>query len=337
MNRSPVSRTLKMLFTAAAALSVLSTGALAQTIYLAGPGGSIEQRYRKVVIPAFEKQHGVTIQYVAAQTPEILAKLEAQKSNQELDAVLLADGAMLQAEERGFCAPLADAPVYSELIPEAKLSKNSIGVTSVYTVIAINEKVFAKKNLPEPKSWKDLGNPKYNGELALLSAGSSNTGLHGLVMTARAVGGGEKNIDPGFVYLKEKVRPNLITLVQSAAKMAEMLQTGEASIGVSVSSRASALKASGAPIKIIVPEEGSPVAMTAVCPIVGSDMADLTQKLIQFMVSVEGQKGIEVGEAPVNRNAISSGESMPKLTALDWATVNKNRNAWIDRWNREIE
>lgn len=336
MTRSSIGALLGRLI-GAAALTAISTAALAQTIYFSGPGGVTEERYRKLVIPAFEKKYNVKVQYIASQTTEILAKLEAQRGKQELDVVSLADGTMAQADERGFCAPLQDNPVYSELIPQARLTKNSIGVYTTHSVIAINTKIFAQKGLPEPKSWKDLGDPKYKGEMALLSVGSSITGVHGLVMVSRAVGGDEKNTDAGFKYFKENIRPNLVTVVQSAAKMSEMLQTGEVAIGVTIASRASALTASGAPIKSIIPAEGAPVAVTAVCPIAGSDVPDLAQKLVQFLVSVEAQQGFEIGEEPTNKNAKSASGGSLNLTALDWATINANRDAWVDRWNREIE
>jgi putative spermidine/putrescine transport system substrate-binding protein len=331
-------RTFGPMLVTAALLSFGHTFALAQTLYVTGPGGATEERYKKLVIPVFEKKYSAKVQYVAGQTTEILAKLEAQGSNREIDVIGLNDGPMAQAEERGYCAPLEPNPVYDELIPQARMTKNSIGMSTVGTVIALNENVIKERGLPEPVSWLDLGNPAYAGEMALLSAGSSNTGLHGLIMVARANGGGENNIDPGFTFFKDKIKPNLITVVQSSAKMAEMLQTGEVAIGVTVTNRAGALKAAGAPIKIIYPKEGSPISMQGWCVATGSDVADTAQKFIQYIVSAEAQTGFELGESPVNKNvANDSGIPADSLVAIDWATANKNRNEWIERWNREIE
>ena len=325
---------------AAAMLLLLSSaGAYSQTLVVAGPGGATEERFKQHVIPPFKKANNVTVQYVAGQTTEILAKLEAQRSNQEYDVISLNDGPMFQAEERGFCAPLVEAPVYSELIPEARMTKNSIGYSAVASVITLNTKILADKGLPEPTSWLDLGDPRYEGEVALLSAGSSSTGMSTLVMVARANGGGETNIDPGFEYFKKKIKPNLVTVVQSSAKMSEMLQTGEVGIGVIVSSRAGALKAGGAPVKAIYPKEGTPIAMPALCQVVGSDVPDLAQKFIQHVVSVQGQVGFEVGEVGVNKNVPTDAGAPAgnKLIALDWNTINAKRNEWVDRWSREIE
>ena len=55
------------------------TAALAQqkTMYVAGYGGSYEQTMRKDVIPLFEKQANVKIEYVAGNSTDTLAKLQA--------------------------------------------------------------------------------------------------------------------------------------------------------------------------------------------------------------------------------------------------------------------
>ena len=67
------------------------TAALAQqkTMYVAGYGGSYEQTMRKDVIPLFEKQANVKIEYVAGNSTDTLAKLQAQKGNQQIDVAIL--------------------------------------------------------------------------------------------------------------------------------------------------------------------------------------------------------------------------------------------------------
>src|SRR5208282_6871791 len=63
-----------------------------KTLYVAAYGGSFEQTMRKEVFPPFEKAHGVNIEYVAGNSTDNLAKLQAQKGNQQIDVVLLDDG-----------------------------------------------------------------------------------------------------------------------------------------------------------------------------------------------------------------------------------------------------
>src|SRR6476646_7028423 len=88
----------------AATALVLSTAALAQqkTFYVAGYGGSFEQTMRKEIIPAFEKSHNVKIEYIAGNSTDSLAKMVAQKANQQIDVAIMDDGPMYQAINLGF-------------------------------------------------------------------------------------------------------------------------------------------------------------------------------------------------------------------------------------------
>ena len=98
--------------TLAGAVALLAaTSALAQpkTLTVAAYGGSWEQTMRKEVIPAFEKKHGVKVEYVAGNSTDTLAKLQAQKGNQQIDVAIVDDGPMYQAIQLGFCGKI-DGP-----------------------------------------------------------------------------------------------------------------------------------------------------------------------------------------------------------------------------------
>ena len=94
---------------AAGALLVLNPTPLPaqqKTLTVAGYGGSWEQTLRKVVIPGFEAKHGVKVEYVAGNSTDTLAKLQAQKANQVIDVAIVDDGPMYQAIQLGFCAKI---------------------------------------------------------------------------------------------------------------------------------------------------------------------------------------------------------------------------------------
>jgi putative spermidine/putrescine transport system substrate-binding protein len=105
-----------------------STPAFAETtLYVAGVGGSTEQMYKNRVIPAFEKQHNVKVVYVAGNSTETLAKLQAQKGRQQINVAMMDDGPMYQALQMGLCEKLTDAPIYKDLYPLARLSPEATG------------------------------------------------------------------------------------------------------------------------------------------------------------------------------------------------------------------
>ena len=74
------------------------------TLYVANVGGSNEQLYRQKIIPPFEKAHNVKIVYVAGNSSDTLAKLQAQKGHQQINVAVMDDGPMYQAMQMGLCA-----------------------------------------------------------------------------------------------------------------------------------------------------------------------------------------------------------------------------------------
>jgi putative spermidine/putrescine transport system substrate-binding protein len=112
-------------------------------------------------------------------------------------------------------------------------------------------------------------------------------------------------------------------------------------------SRVVALQKAGLPVKAVEPKEGAVALMVTMCPVVDSDVPELSQKFVQYMLSPDVQKILSGnGYAPVNKTTQLSaaeseglpvGDALSKLVKIDWPTVNQNRAAWTQRWNREIE
>src|SRR5262245_58438241 len=100
-----------LICTLAIALAMAVAGALAaqaqeKTLYVAGYGGSFEQTIRKEIVPAFEKKTGAKVEYIAGNSTDTVAKLQAQRGNQQIDVAIVDDGPMYQAIALGFCAPI---------------------------------------------------------------------------------------------------------------------------------------------------------------------------------------------------------------------------------------
>ena len=316
-------------------------------IIVGGYGGSFERMMREAILPPFERASNARVQYVAGQSTATLARLQAQRGSQELSVAIVDDGPMFQAVALGFCETIAPSPLLDELWPIARFGDKAVAFTIGATGIVYNEKIFAEKGLPAPASWADLGNAAYRGQMSLLGM-ASTTGLHGLVMVARASGGGEANIDPGFTAFRTQIRPNLITFAPSAPKLEELLQSGEIAITVVAQARATALRAMGLPVRFVAPAEGAGALMSGVCPVAGGKEPALAQALIAHLLSPAIQTLLgENGYGAVNRTVTLPAEraegfpygeaAIGKLAKIDWPIVNERRAAWTQRWNREIE
>src|SRR5882724_9708148 len=181
-------------FSVAVLAAVPSVAAAQQrTLYVAGYGGSFEKTIRDEVIPAFEKENGVKIEYVAGNSTDTLAKLQAQKGNQQIDVAIVDDGPMYQAVALGFCGELEKAPIYDSLYDVMKFSSNkAVGLGMVGTGIMYSKKAFDENKWPAPTSWEDLKDKKFAKKLVVTPL-NVTYGLHAIVMMARLRGGSEKN------------------------------------------------------------------------------------------------------------------------------------------------
>lgn len=334
----------------AAALALAQPATAQQkTLYLGAYGGSFEQTMRQKILPAFERSANVKVEYVAGNSTDTLAKLQAQKGNQQIDVAIMDDGPMYQAIALGFCADLAPGAVYGDLYDVAAYpSKKAIGLGVVGTGIMYNKKYFDEQKWPAPASWNDLKDAKYRKKLVVPPL-NNTYGLHALILAAIQAGGGEKNIEPGFKAYKDEIGPNVLAFEPSPGKMTELFQSGQAVIAVWGSGRAKALADTGFPAEFVYPKEGGMALGVGACPVAGGKGHPEAQALLQHLLSPEMQTllATDAGFGPVNKKVslpadkqvgIPYGpEQVAKLRVVDWDTVNANREAWNRRWTREVE
>ncbi|WP_417815967.1 ABC transporter substrate-binding protein [Thalassospira alkalitolerans] len=319
-----------------------------KVLTVGGYGGSFETLMKELIIPEFEAKHDVKIQFVAGNSTENLARLQAQKGNQELDVVILDDGPMYQADALGFCAPMKASPIMDDVYDIAKLGPNSVGFGFVATGFTYNTKYFEDKGWAPPSSWMDLADEKYSQILSIPPI-SNTYGLHALVMMARLNGGSEKDIDPGFDVMADQVAPNILVFEPSSGKMSELFQSGEIALSIWGSGRTKSLADTGFSAKFAYPKEGAVALMLGACPVIQSNVPDEAAEFINYLLDPEIQVRLAdaMGSGPVNRNAVLSdelAEALPygpeqieKLVAVDWDVINPAREEWTKRWSREIE
>src|SRR6201990_1374848 len=147
-------RTLRL----AAAFALLAGPVLAQskTLTVAAYGGVWDSHLRQAVFPEFEKKYGVKVDYVAGNSTDTLAKMQAQKANQVIDVAIMDDGVMYQAIQLGFCAPIQGMDK-SELYPAALFNDDkAVAVGQTGTGFMINTKVFKERGWATQYSLHDL-------------------------------------------------------------------------------------------------------------------------------------------------------------------------------------
>lgn len=332
----------------AALIASASTAAAQQkTFYVAGYGGSFEKTMRDEVIPDFEKKHGVKVEYVAGNSTDTLAKLQAQKGNQQIDVAIVDDGPMYQAIQLGFCGPIKDLPA-KDLYDAARFKDDkAVAIGLVATGLMYNTKVFKEKGWAPPTSWNDLKDPKFAKQIVIPPI-NNTYGLYTLLMFAKLNGGGETAIEPGFKTMKDEVNKNVLVYEPSPGKMTELFQSGQTVLAVWGSGRVQAFANTGFPVDFVYPKEKAVTLLASACPVAKPDASPIASEFIKAMLEPKMQLILlkDYGYGPVNKTVqipaglggmAPVGEKAAQLYNPDWTAINPQREDWTKRWNREVE
>jgi len=306
------------------------------------------------IAPRLKQKFNVDIVAEAIGSVMMVDRLTAQGANPRVSIMQWDVPIGISACDKGSCSPIdvEKAPnlkKYPSWVlangPSGKPETLTAGVVGVG--ILYNEEQLKKNNLPVPKSWSDLKKPEYAGRVGI-TAPQSSMGTAALVMLARINGGGEANIDPGFLATKQITPKN--TIFTWSSEMSNLFQLGEIWIAVNSNNIAPALRANGLPIKFSLPIEGSPTANTGMSLVKGAPCQEAAYEYINIYFSDEFQaKRMASGTLSASKDAYSKltaavkaeigmgAEDLDKFIDLDWRAINAARPNWIERWNREIK
>ncbi|MCF6476286.1 ABC transporter substrate-binding protein [Nonomuraea sp. MG754425] len=348
MKPRPLAAGLSLSALALASCGAPTPSAAPDTLVIAGYGGSYEEAFKQSVIPAFEKSCSCAVTYIAGSSTDTVAKLKAQQAAPQIDVALIDDGVQNQAVEAGLLAPLDPAAVTNlgKVIDLARLPGDvGVGFSLNATGIAYNTDYYAANGLPAPKRLADLEDARLKGKLVMPSI-TQTYGLGALLIAAKVGGGSEREIDPGFEGVK-KIAANAVTF-DTTADVSNYFLQGQAVASIWGNSRVQTLAGKGFPIAFVYPEEGALPLIATVNVVTGAPHSGLAQKFVNALLEPSAQQamaasnfngpvveGVELDPALAEK--VVGQDRAVKLRKLDWATINENRSAWTDRWNKEVE
>ncbi|MCC7426170.1 MAG: extracellular solute-binding protein [Alphaproteobacteria bacterium] len=333
-----------------AAAVMLGAEASAQTLVFAGPGGSWQRLMDTQVISRFRTMCNCTVRYLPSTSNESLARVIATKGNPEIDVMYSGDlqqveGAMLDLFEDLDTTKVPNtANIYPEL--RAPTARNAylgiIGAGLIY-----NTRIFAERGIAPPTSVMDLLRPEFRGRVVIEGA-DSNYGMGMLILLARAGGGGVENINPGF-ELARRMRENVVVFARNTTDTTRAFQQGTAWIGWWGDTRAYTMADTGFPIGYVTAREGIPPIIMGASVVRGSRVTATAYQLVNFLLSAEVQskmaeilslgptvRNVTVDQATAAR-VIHGADAVRRVMVIDWTKVAPVKDAWIERWNREVQ
>ncbi|WP_422366760.1 putative 2-aminoethylphosphonate ABC transporter substrate-binding protein [Pelagibius sp.] len=325
--------------TAVAASLLIASTAAAQTkltVYTA-----VEAEDLKRYAETFNQDHpDIEINWVRDSTGIITAKLLAEKNNPQADVVWgLAATSLLLLKTEGMLE--AYAPKGVEKLDPKFVDKSDppawVGMDAWVASVCYNTVEAAKLGLTPPKTWKDLTKPEYAGHVIMPNPNSSGTGFLDVSSWLQIFGE-----DGGWDYM-DKLHGNIARYTHSGSKPCKLAAAGEIPIGVSFAFRGAKSKAAGAPLEIIVPEEGVGWDMEATAIVAGTGNLEAAKTLVDWSITRKANEMYNSGYAVVAMPGVAKPvEHFPpnlvdKMIDNDFEFAANNRKAILEEWQKRYD
>lgn len=329
----------KILLTAAAASLLVAAAAKAETeltVYTA-----VEAEDLKRYAETFNQDHpDIKINWVRDSTGVVTAKLLAEKNNPQADVVWgLAATSLLLLKTEGMLEPYAPKGV--ELLDKKFVDKSNppawVGMDAWVASVCFNTVEAEKLGLPAPKTWKDLAKPAYAGHVIMPNPNSSGTGFLDVSSWLQLFGEEE-----GWAYM-DALHQNIARYTHSGSAPCKLAASGEIPIGISFAFRGAKSKAEGAPIDIIVPEEGVGWDMEATAIVAGTSKLEAAKTLVDWSITKKANEMYNTGYAVVAMPGVAKPvEYFPenlieKMIDNDFEFAANNRAKILEEWQKRYD
>lgn len=302
-------------------------------------GGIYEELARRLVVDPFEKETGARVDVVPASSAQIVTRLLAERAAPSVDVVVVDQLVMGKAIDEGVFERVepGNVPNMRDLAPEA-IDARGFGpvVHSHNLVLGFNTRLLS---VDPPKAWADLWDARFKG-LVVPGAIGLTPGLLFLLQANSLNGGTYENVDPGFAALV-RLRPNVRRYFQSIGEVRPLVSQDNVIVAIS-SNMLQVEIAQGSPVGMVFPEEGC-LASPAVAQVVrGTRAKELAERFINRYLDPQVQLAWarEYNVSVFNRNAAVPDEVLVrianKVVFFDANEVSHRREAWVDRWMREV-
>ncbi|MBQ3824848.1 MAG: ABC transporter substrate-binding protein [Spirochaetaceae bacterium] len=234
----------------------------------------------------FTKRTGIPAAFLRASTGELVNRVIVEKNNPQADILLGgASSYHIQADNEGALEPYS-SPLAKNLPSYAVASDGAWTGFCVLTLgIGINESRYREKfaDIPEPKTWEDLLNPAYKGEIVMTNPVASSTAYLFVQNQLQRLGE-----DAGWDYLL-RLAPLVGQFPDSGSAPAKLIGTGEYALGISYIHALAKYRAEGFDVKTVAPPQ-SVGDVDCVSIMKNSKNLEAAKKFVDFVLSSEASR-----------------------------------------------
>ncbi len=214
--------------------------------------------------------------------------------------------------------------------------------TGYMGAFCVNTARLEEKGLPMPKSWKDLEDPAFEGEVLMPDPNSSGTGYLHVIALLQSMGD-----EAGWAQL-EAIDPNMAQYTSSGSKPCKSARVGEYTVGISLAFTALKSIEEGYPLAMVFPEDGVGYELEASGLMKSADNKDDAKRFLDWTMSDEAialygafkalitVPGVDATEAAVKAGLPSDVSSV--LATIDFndsaARQNEIKATWKEKFGR---
>jgi iron(III) transport system substrate-binding protein len=305
---------------------------------------SVQAEWCNMIQTVFAKSTGIRVNMSLKGSGEALAQLIAERANPKTDVWFGGTGdPHLQAAEQSLTLEYK-SPALSQLHgwaqqQAAQSQYRTVGIYSGPLGFGYNSELIAKKKLPVPKSWNDLLNPGYKGEIQVANPASSGT-AYTMVATLVQLMGEEKAFD----YMKA-LHKNISQYTRSGTGPIKAVARGETTVSISFVHDGPGEKMQGFPVETITPAEGTGAEIGSMSIIKGARNLEAAKKFYEWALTPQAQQfgaAAKQFQLPSNK-ATPVDPRVPdfkkiKFIDYDYAKygASAERRRLIARWEKDV-
>jgi iron(III) transport system substrate-binding protein len=239
-------------------------------------------RQAQVVAEAFEKKYGFKVELFRTGGEQVIQRFqtEAAAGKTVVDLLTASDPAAFNDMIRKNQLTRF-RPENFDKVPESARNEDAYWVSQRLNLLTIAYRSDKETEAEMPKRWVEVGDAKYKGKLVHADPSFTANASQIVSMLSR---------DLGWDYY-ESLKKNDMLIVQGHQQLAQILSTGERTIGAEAgSSDMWDLQEKGIAITLVYPEEGSFVIPAPTGVVAGAPHPNAGKLLAEFMLSDEAQK-----------------------------------------------
>jgi len=287
---------------------------------------SLEDPILNLLVPRFEKETGIKVEYVKMGSGDIINRAKAEARKPQADVIWSVGGEQLEANSSLLVS--YKPKEVGKINPLYNVGTNWLPFTGIMNVFLVNTNLVPVDKMP--KTWTDLGDPRFAKMISSARADKSGSSYMQLCNVISIYKDGGWNVYKSILKNAQ--------LSGSSGSVPKFASDGEAMVGITLEDNAYRYVSAGGPVKIVYPEDGTVAAPDGIALIKGGPNQKAGKVFIDWCLSKPIQELlVEQMFRRSVRTDCKAPTGLPKITeiktiAYDFGWAAKNQPEFVEKF-----